>query len=161
MAEFCLNKSVNEATSKSAFFLMYGEHPQHPAGLLSGTLEPGLSNESANQFVQRMSGELREAKEHMVQHRDRMKRMVDQRRKLREFQVGDKVLLSTQDLVYAQLGPSAKLKQRWTGPFDILRKIGELAYEVDIPLGWKVHRVFNVDRLKLGWRLMKDLGIGN
>jgi hypothetical protein len=41
-----------------------------------------------------------------------------------------------------------KLDDKWRGPFRIVRNVGSAAYELEMPEGWRGHRVFNRDRLK-------------
>ena len=44
---------------------------------------------------------------------------------------------------------SGKLKPRYIGPFDVIRRVGELAYELALPPSLdKVHNVFHVSMLK-------------
>ena len=40
-----------------------------------------------------------------------------------------------------------KLKPRASGPYKILKKIGENAYELELPKDWQVHSTFNVANL--------------
>jgi hypothetical protein len=62
------------------------------------------------------------------------------------FEPGDQVLIMADHLPSAR--PSGKLDQKWRGPFRVIRKIGEAAYEVDLPQHWKGHRTFNEGRIK-------------
>jgi hypothetical protein len=41
-----------------------------------------------------------------------------------------------------------KLERNWDGPFTILRRIGEVAYELKLPRTWKMHPVVWVGYLK-------------
>jgi hypothetical protein len=149
LVQFALNNSIAASTGKTPFFVNYGEHPSHPVGLLTGTIKHRVRNACANEFVEAMQRTLRETREQLARSRQIMKAQADKNRKPRTLDKGDLVLLSTQDLAYAFLGPSKKLKPRWTGPFKILEKLSELVFRVDLPEGWRIHPVFNIDRLKL------------
>ena len=67
-----------------------------------------------------------------------------------EFQVGDKVLLSTRNLSIKNV-PS-KLKSRFCGPFIVKERIGKQAYRLELPEDWLIHNVFHVSLLK-SWRV--------
>ena len=41
-----------------------------------------------------------------------------------------------------------KLKPRFYGPYKVIRKVGEVAYEIELLEGSRVHNVFHVSRLK-------------
>lgn len=40
--------------------------------------------------------------------------------------------------------PSKKLDDTKVGPFDVIKKVGPLAYRLKLPRTWKIHPVFNV-----------------
>ncbi|XP_059450866.1 putative disease resistance protein RGA1 [Corylus avellana] len=80
-----------------------------------------------------------------------MKRYADLRRSERVFEVGQMVYLRLQP--YRQqsvsIKRSLKLSPRFYGPFKIIRKVGKVAYELDLPLTARIHPVFHVSQLKL------------
>ena len=41
-----------------------------------------------------------------------------------------------------------KLKPHFYGPYRVSRRVGEVAYEIEFPLGNKIHNVFHVSCLK-------------
>ena len=47
-----------------------------------------------------------------------------------------------------RLGKYSKLAPRYCGPFEILAKVGSVAYQLDLPPTVKVHNVFHVSILK-------------
>lgn len=74
-------------------------------------------------------------KERLAQAQNRMKQMADRGRTPREFQVGELVLLKLQP--YAQKTvvnkPYPKLSFKFFGPFNIVTRIGAVAYKLDLP----------------------------
>ena len=69
----------------------------------------------------RMDSTWRIAKENMNKAQERMKKYKDRRCRLINFEEGDRVLLSMQNLSFKNI-PS-KLRQRFVGPFRIEEKI--------------------------------------
>ena len=64
-----------------------------------------------------------------------------------EFAVGDKVLLSTQNLKHLS-GSARKLWPKFIGPFEVVDRVGELSYQLNLPEEYKIHDVFHVSLLK-------------
>ena len=63
------------------------------------------------------------------------------------FQQGDKVWLSSSHITTKRL--SRKLDHKRLGPFDIIKPIGSLVYELKLPSTMKVHPVFHVSLLEI------------
>ncbi|GKD88038.1 hypothetical protein Tco_1359192, partial [Tanacetum coccineum] len=89
-------------------------------------------------------------KEKLKAVRDPQKSYADNRRKPLEFEVGDRVLLKAspwKGVIY--FGKKGKLAPRYVGPFEILERIGPVAYRLRLPEELSgVHDTFHVSNLK-------------
>ena len=65
-----------------------------------------------------------------------------------EYNVGDKVVLTTKHFKNYCPHIPAKIKVRWVGPFVITQKVLPVAYRVDLSPGWHLHPIFHIDKLK-------------
>ncbi|GKC12435.1 putative reverse transcriptase domain-containing protein, partial [Tanacetum coccineum] len=78
------------------------------------------------------------------------KSYADKRRKPLEFSVGDYVLLKVSPWKgVVRFGKKGKLAPRFVGPFEIIEKVGLVAYRLDLPKELNgVHDTFHVSNLK-------------
>jgi hypothetical protein len=79
-----------------------------------------------------------------------MKNQADKHRSEREYQVGDMVYLKLQPYVHTYVAVRAnhKLAYKYFGPFEILQRVGNIAYKLKLPESAAVHPVFHVSQLK-------------
>ncbi|KAD4887882.1 hypothetical protein E3N88_19953 [Mikania micrantha] len=86
----------------------------------------------------------------MAAARDQQKGYADRRRKPLVFQVGDRVLLKVSPWKgVIRFGKRGKLNPRYIGPFEIVKRIGPVADEQNLPQELSsVHNVFHVSNLK-------------
>ena len=64
------------------------------------------------------------------------------------LKVGDEVLINLHSLkLINKKGLSRKLKQRKTGPFEVIKFIGPTAYKLRLPDAYKGHNMFNLQHL--------------
>ncbi|GKD55543.1 putative reverse transcriptase domain-containing protein [Tanacetum coccineum] len=82
--------------------------------------------------------------------RGRQKSYADNRRKPLEFEVGDRVLLKVSPWkCVVHFRKKGKLAPRYVGPFEILERIGHVAYRLRLPEeSSSVHETFHVSNLK-------------
>ena len=104
----------------------------------------------AGDLIQESKDIISTLRDNIARAQNQYKQYVDQKRTERSFEVGDMVYLMLQPFQKSTLkrGGSEKLKPRYYGPFRITRRIGELAYELELPADSKVYNVFHVSRLK-------------
>ncbi|XP_040178120.1 uncharacterized protein LOC120928330, partial [Rana temporaria] len=119
-----------------------GLHPAFIPDLPISTPIPAVTNRlTALQETQgKLIETLREAQESYKKAADR------HRRALPTFHVGDQVWLSTKNLKVHV--PSAKLGQKFVGPFQILAQINPVAFRLKLPASMKIHPVFHISLLK-------------
>nr|GFA15566.1 putative reverse transcriptase domain-containing protein [Tanacetum cinerariifolium] len=81
---------------------------------------------------------------------DRQKSYAGLMRKPMEFQVGDNVMLKVSPWKgVVRFGKREKLNLRYVGPFNVLERVGDVAYKLDLPKELSmVHNTFHVSNLK-------------
>lgn len=89
---------------------------------------------------------LLQLKKNLATTSNRMKQIADASRCDIEFKQGDMVFLKLQPYRQSFVFKLAhqKLACRYFGPYSILRKIGVVAYELQLPAHAKIHPVFHV-----------------
>ncbi|GJR53049.1 putative reverse transcriptase domain-containing protein [Tanacetum coccineum] len=103
---------------------------------------PEIIHETTEKIIQ--------IKKHIQATRDRQKSYTDRRRKPLEFKVGDKVILKVSPWKgVIRFGKRGKLNPSHIRPFNILAKVGMLAYRIKLrdQLS-RVHSTFHVSNLK-------------
>ena len=101
-----INPSPNSSTGYSPFYLNYGFHPVAPVELLAG--DENSTVEAAQTFVERIRLLWGKAKKNLQQAVAKQARIYDKKHRPIEFEVGEKVLLSTRNLAVKNI--PAKLK---------------------------------------------------
>ncbi|GKA34855.1 putative reverse transcriptase domain-containing protein [Tanacetum coccineum] len=100
--------------------------------------------------MQETTEKISQIKDRLKVARDRQKSYADKRRKPLEFSVGDYVLLKVSPWKgVVRFGKKGKLAPRFVGPFEIIEKVGPVAYRLDLPEELNgVHDTFHVSNLK-------------
>ncbi|GJT20341.1 hypothetical protein Tco_0890278 [Tanacetum coccineum] len=103
-----------------------------------------------NELVQETTERIIQIKQRIQTARDRQKSYADLKRKPMEFQVGDKVMLKVSPWKgVVRFGKRGKLNPRYVGPFKVLKKVGTVAYKLELPQELsRVHNTFHVSNLK-------------
>ncbi|GJV50931.1 hypothetical protein Tco_1446672 [Tanacetum coccineum] len=125
------------------FEALYGRKCRWPVLLAESSLiGPELVQETTDKVVL--------IKEKVKAARDRQKSYADNRRKPLEFEVGDRVMLKVSPWKgVIRFGKKGKLAPRYVGPFEILERVGPVAYRLRLPEELSgVHDTFHVSNLK-------------
>ena len=114
MAEFAVNNKVHTATKVLPFMANYGREMR-----IKRDIRKKGKVENATEFVERMKKVHEEAEAALRKIQEKIKRYADRGRKETEkWKKGDRVLLSTKDLVFKER-PSKKLTERYVEPYAI------------------------------------------
>jgi hypothetical protein len=90
-----------------------------------------------------------------------MKKWANKKRRHKEYNVGDLVLVKIMATQHKSTRSLHKgLIRRYDGPFPILKKVGKVAYKVELPSNLRIHPVFHVSCLKPYYVDTEDPGRG-
>ncbi|GJV25779.1 putative reverse transcriptase domain-containing protein [Tanacetum coccineum] len=130
LAEFSYNNSYHSSIRCAPFEALYGRKYRSPVLWAeigdSGLIGPELVQETTDKVVV--------IRDRLKAARDCQKSYADNRRKPLEFQVGDHVMLKVSPWKgVVRFGKKGKLAPRFVGPFEILERIGPVAYRLRLP----------------------------
>ncbi|XP_057456577.1 uncharacterized protein LOC130747613 [Lotus japonicus] len=130
----------------SPFAALYGRHP--PA--LLDYVPDSTHIEPLDSSLQQRNHILRILKANLVRAQQRMKDQKDKSRVDITFAPEEWVLLRLQPYRQQTVHrrTSQKLARRFYGPFRIKRRLGVVAYELNLPTGSKIHPIFHVSLLE-------------
>ncbi|KAA0063495.1 pol protein [Cucumis melo var. makuwa] len=137
----------NEATIGMApFEALYGKCCRSP--VCWG--EVGEQRLMGPELVQSTNEAIQKIRSRMHTAQSRQKSYADVRRKDLEFEIGDKVFLKVAPMRgVLRFERRGKLSPRFVGPFEILERIGPVAYRLALPPSLStVHDVFHVSMLR-------------
>ncbi|GJU54571.1 reverse transcriptase domain-containing protein [Tanacetum coccineum] len=146
LVEFSYNNSYHSSVRCAPFEALYGRKCRSPIMWA----EIGEGQLIGPELVQETTEKISQIKDRLKVARDRQKSYADKRRKPLEFSVGDYVLLKVSPWKgVVRFGKKGKLAPRFVGPFEIIEKVGPVAYRLDLPEELDgVHDTFHVSNLK-------------
>jgi hypothetical protein len=143
-AEFSYNNKVHSATKETPFKVNTGYHPR-----MGVDIRRKGNHLTAEEFAKVMKEQHEETQAALKKAQDDMRRYADRERgEAPEYKEGDKVLLSTKDLVFKER-PTQKLMEKFIGPYEIEKVVSRNAVKLKLPNSIKIHLVVNVSRIVL------------
>ncbi|KAL0556806.1 hypothetical protein IC582_005323 [Cucumis melo] len=146
LMEFAYNNSYQATIGMAPFEALYGKCCRSP--VCWG--EVGEQRLMGPELVQSTNEAIQKIRSRMHTAQSRQKSYADVRRKDLEFEVGDKVFLKVAPMRgVLRFERRGKLSPRFVGPFEILERIGLVAYRLALPPSLStVHDVFHVSMLR-------------
>lgn len=145
-SEFWYNTSFHTTVGLSPFEAVYG----HPPATISSYVAGSNNNEAVAIELRHRDDTLQQLKDNLHWAQHHMKELADRHRLDRVYSIGDWVWVKLQP--YKQFSVRThhhhKLHRRYYGPFQVLDRIGVVAYRLELPDSIQLHPVFHVSLLK-------------
>ena len=143
--EFAINNSYQDSIRDTPFYANYGKHPRLPDDIVRGGKRS--RNPQAYDFIGNIEKTIVKAKICLKNAQHRQKKHYDARHRELQFNIGDKVWLSSKNIPIVTIG-TRKLYPLWLGPILITEKVGAVAYQLESPPHYRLHNTFHVSLLK-------------
>ena len=142
-AEFSCNNTLQQSINRSPFFANYGFNPKFNPEIPSSDRP-----HRADRKILDISRNIKFLKENLNKAKATYKKYADMKRiEHPEFKIGNKVWLLKGNIINNKT-TKRKLSDQMIGPFRIIRKVSDLAYELELPSNIRCHSVFHVSLLE-------------
>jgi len=140
-AELAINNKVHSTTKVSLFMANYGRELR-----IGGDIRRKGKVEKGMEFVEKLK-RVQEEVGAALKKTQEMKRYTDRNRKeTEEWKKGDRVMLSTKDLVFKER-PVCKLVERYVGPYEVEEVVLSNVVKLRLPNSMRIHPVVNVSQV--------------
>ena len=146
LMEFAYNNSYQASIEMAPFEEFYGRKCRTPVCWD----EVGERRLVGPELVHITSEKVKVVRDNLKIARDRHKSYADNRRRDLQFEIGDRVFLKISLWKgVLRFGKRGKLSPRYIGPYEILSKVGPIAYRLKLPLELsRIHDTFHVSMLR-------------
>ena len=146
MVEFAYNNSYQASMQMAPYEALYGRPCRSP---ICWT-EVGESSITGLDFIRDTSNKVGIIRKCLVTTQSQQKSYADVQRRPLEFKAGDHVFLKVMpERGVIRFRKRGKLSPRYIGPFEVLERVGVVAYWLALPLSLSsVHEVFHVSMLR-------------
>ena len=144
--EFAYNNSYHSSIGMAPYEALYGRKCRSPLCWD----EVGVKRILGPELIEQTKQSVETIKKRLVAAQDRQRKYADLGRRDMSFDIGEKVLLKVSPWKgVVRFGKRNKLSPRFIGPFEILKKVGSVSYQLALPPDLQhIHDVFHVSLLK-------------
>ncbi|KAL2240852.1 UNVERIFIED_CONTAM: Transposon Ty3-I Gag-Pol polyprotein, partial [Sesamum indicum] len=146
LMEFAYNNSFHSSIGMATYEALYGRKCRSP---ICWDIE-GLRQLEGPELVQETVDKIKIIKKCLKAAQDRQKSYVDKHHREMEYEVGEKVFLKVSPWRgILRFGKQGMLSPRYIGPYEILERVGPLAYRLALPTQLsQINDVFHVSLLR-------------
>ena len=146
LIEFVYNNSFQSSIGMTPYEALYGRKCRTP---LCWT-ELSEKKVIGPDLIQETEEKVKMIRERLKIANDRQKSYADMKRKDIHYEIGEKVFLKISPWKKVmRFGKNGKLSPRFIGPYEVIEKVGPVAYRLALPPELeKIHSVFHVSMLR-------------
>jgi len=150
---FTFNNKVHITTKSSLFKVNYRREPR-----ISFDISKKEKHVKAEEFVKEMKEMYEKTKAVLIKSQEKMKKYTDRnRKKAKEYKVGDRVLISTKDSsVELMKRVTKKLMEKYIGPYKIKKIVSENTVKLELLVSLRIYPVVNMSRIVLYKEQIKE-----
>ena len=147
-AEFAYNRAPSRATKHTPFECVYGTNPLLPVSLIDLPTYDSKTEEAA-ELIKQMEEIHNQVHANLEEASRKYKKQADKHLKTRApIQEGDQVWVYLRKKRFPHLRRN-KLQPRAIGPYQVIKKIGDNAFEIQLPADFNISPIFNIGDLTL------------
>ena len=134
LAEFSYNNNYHSTIDMAPFEALYGRRCRSPIGWFDAFEVRPWGTDLLRDSLKKVKS----IQEKLLAAQSRQKEYADRKVRDLEFMEGEQVLLKVSPMKgVMRFGKRGKLSPRYIGPFEVLKRVGEVAYELALPQDWQ------------------------
>ena len=150
------NTTPHSATGYAPGYLLRGYTPVTTSSFMHDPSDVHASDNldslvpSTTELLERFQAERSAARDALVLGQAHQQRAYNKGRLIDEFEEGDLVVLNVDslELLRSESGRGRKLLMKYDGPFEIIRKLSPVSYQVRLPASYGMHPILNIAHLE-------------